>query len=1047
MGIFQVNENTLELACFEWLEALGYECLEGMDVAPEEKGEIRKSYSEYILRNNVREAIERLNFDVTLEEQEHAFNKLNNFSAQSIVDGNKQIYDWLRNGVPVETKRDDGSVEVKRLKIFDFNGKNKYLAVRQMSIMGLKLTRPDIILFVNGLPLVVIELKRPNDLEADIEKAYNQIQSYKYDIPQFFNFNLLNVISDGVVARYGSLTADFERYSPWRLLNNEKVYDSQIELEVLIRGLLNPTTLIDFFKGFVVYQDEDGAPSRKIIAQWHQYHGIKRACERALDCLLNKKDGKGGVIWHTQGSGKSLEALMYVMNIRDMPEFKNPTVVLVTDRNDLDGQLYDDFALSSWSLRGIPKKAESRADLKTILGEVEAGGIFFTTINKFAPSENGKVDTLCDRSNVIVICDEAHRTQYGFKATLDSKSGRLKYGLAKYMRDALPNAIYLGMTGTPISYEDKDTEEVFGAYIDIYDMVAAQEDGAVVQVGYESRIVELSFNEAERQSLVEDFIKNTDQEDETQQAQIASKYTRLEEIAISDGRMGTLAKDLIEHWELRKEQMDGKAMFVAISRPAAVKLYNEIVALKPDWHHPDLDKGKVKVVMTGSSSDPIEFQPHRTTKTDREFLKKRLKNPEDELEIVIVRDMWLTGFNAPPVHTLYVDKPMQGQSLMQAVTRTNRVWKDKSSGLVVDYIGLGQELKEAIKQYTRVPEKTKNNDKQPIDVSGEALKVLLDTLDVIRKEFYHGFDYHGYKTPSKALRLLQPAMEHILQVNIQPDKQGRNSGVTQYIDLVTKLSKAQDLAGTFPEALEHRDEIAFFQAIKVSLIKLTRSGAVQGQSKQAKEAAMRQIVAKGILVEGVNDIFQTLGLEQPNLSLLDEKFLAQIKEMPTKNLAAEMLSRLLNDQIKARARKNAIQGKEFSKKLEEAILRYQNRSITTVEVIQVLMDLAKEFNQSGAPDGMTDEEFAFYQALAENESAVKELGHPVLKALALELTDKLRKSATINWQNRRASRAKMMVMVKVLLKKHRYPPDNEIEATEKILTQAELLADEWAFEV
>ena len=1040
-----MNENILEDATFDWLSEMGYECLLGDNISPGGADEDREHYSDVVLTSRVQSAFQRLNPEATAQQLDEAFTHLTGYASQSLVDGNKELYDWLRNGVPVESIESDGTRGTERLRVLDLDGNNDLAAVRQFTIKGNKPRRPDVIVFINGLPLIVIELKNPEDLNADIESAFNQIQNYKADITQLFYFNLLNIISDGVVARYGSLTANFGRFTPWRLLNGEKqTVNPQMELEVLIRGLLDPKTLMSFFKGFVAYGGESGAETYKIIAQWHQYHGVLKAAKRASDALLHKKDGKGGVVWFTQGSGKSLLALFYVMYLRDLPEFKNPTIVLVTDRNDLDGQLYDTFALSSGSLRAKPVQANNRAELKTILEQSEAGGIIFTTINKFAPEQgSNKVKSLCDRSNVIVIADEAHRTQYGFKASLDEKTGKTKYGLAKYMRDAMPNAIYLGMTGTPVSFDDRDTESVFGTYVDVYDMIAAQDDKAVVPVSYESRIIELAFNEADKQALMDEFIENTEAEDETEQSKTISRFTRLEELAMANGRVEILAKDFVEHWESRKEVIAGKAMIVAVSRPAAVALYDAITDIRPDWKGDDIHEGKIKVIMTSSSSDPTHFQPHRTDKKERKFLEKRFKDEDDPLEIVIVRDMWLTGFDAPPVHTLYVDKPMKGHGLMQAIARTNRIWKDKPGGLVVDYIGIGEELKQAIKTYTRAS----GNDKDPIDVSGEALGILLDAIDVAKKEFFHCFDYSGFEDPKKALSLLQPAMEHILQVNPEPDKKGRNQGVTDYLDVVAKITKAQGLAGTQKQAMKHREEIAFFQAVKVGLIKLTRSGASGGKSKLEKEAALRQLVAKGVLVEGVNDIYGTLGLDKPDISLLDEAFLEKIREMPTKNLAAELLARLVEDQIKARGQKNAIQGKEFTKKLEEAINKYQNRGLTTVEVMNKIIAIAKELNDSRAPDGMSDEEYAFYQALSENESAREQLGHPILKALALELTDKLRKSATINWQNRKSSRAKMMAMIKVLLKRHRYPPDNEKEATEKIINQAELLADNWAFEV
>ncbi|MDP2234679.1 MAG: type I restriction endonuclease subunit R, partial [Actinomycetota bacterium] len=592
------------------------------------------------------------------------------------------------NGVPLERIESDGRRTVMRVPVIDFEGDNDLLAVQQFAVHGQKIRRPDIVLFVNGLPLVVIELKNPADPNADYEKAYHQIQTYKADIPQLFAFNLLNVISDGTVARYGSLSADLSRHSRWRLVGGEKVSKGKLELETLMLGLLEPKTLLDFFRGFVAFGGSDGGASFKIIAQWHQYHGVKKAVQRAVEALTQRKDGKGGVIWFTQGSGKSLLALFYVMALRDRPEFANPTVVLVTDRKDLDGQLFETFADCRWSLRATPIQADSRDDLREKLSAVEAGGLFFTTINKFAP-ERGKttVPVLCERSNVIVIADEAHRTQYGFRADLDTDTGQTKYGLAKYMRDALPNAIYLGMTGTPVSLDDRDTEAVFGTYVDVYDMVAAQEDEAVVPVSYESRIIELRFNEAEKQALMDEFLEATEDEDEQEQSQTVSRLTRLEALAMADGRLATLAADLVAHWEARKEQVDGKAMIVAVSREAAVRLFQELVKLRPEWGDADINKGHLKIVMTSSSSDPAHYQQHRTDRAGAKQLEKRFKCPNDSLDLVIVRDMWLTGFDVPPAHTLYLDKPMKGHSLMQAIARVNRVFRDKPSGLVVDYLG------------------------------------------------------------------------------------------------------------------------------------------------------------------------------------------------------------------------------------------------------------------------------------------------------------------------------------------------------------------------
>jgi type I restriction enzyme R subunit len=1038
-----MNENHLEDACLEWLADHGYQILHGDDISIGGRHQEREKFSEVILIDRLRSAISNLNPGLTFKETNEAATRVTGYSSQSLIDANKETYDWLRNGVPIDRIQADGTPTVIRVRIINFEGKNDFLAVRQFTVQNQKVRRPDIVLFINGIPLVVIELKNPAIINTDIESAYNQIQTYKSDIPQLFWFNLLNIISDGTVARYGSITADLARHSRWRLLDGEKVAKGKLELEVLINGLLEPKTLIDFLQGFVAFGGADGGASFKIIAQWHQYHGVKKAVARALDALLHRKDGRGGVVWFTQGSGKSLLALFYVMALRDHPAFENPTIVLVTDRNDLDGQLFDTFADFSWSLRSTPIQAANRDELQELLSQIPAGGIFFTTINKFAPDKGlDSVSVLCSRFNVVVIADEAHRSQYGFKAEMDSKTGKTKYGLAKHMRDALPNAIYLGMTGTPISFDDRDTEAVFGTYIDVYDMMDAQEDQAVVPVSYESRIIELRFNEADRQSLIDGFLAVTDGEDEEDQSAAASRHTRLEAIAMAEGRLEILAKDLVDHWEARKESMSGKAMVVAISREACIRIYDEIIKLRPDWHSDDVNSGRIKVVMTGSSADPSHYQPHRTDKPQRKLLEKRFKDPNDPLEMVIVRDMWLTGFDAPPVNTLYDDKPMQGHGLMQAIARTNRIWRDKPGGLIVDYIGIGEELKKAIQQYT----KASGKDSSPVDTSGQALKILLDTVDVIRKEYFHGFDYKGIENPKKALSILGLAMEHILQVNPVVDDKGKNTGVKTYLDQVAKLTSAQALAGTQNEAMALRHEIAFFQAVRVSLIKITMAGKSDGRSRVEKEAALRQLVAKGVLVEGVNDIFGTLGLGKPDISVLDETFLAQIRTMPTRNLAAELLSRLILDLVKSRSQKNAFQGKEFTQRLEEAITKYQNRGLTTVEVIEELIKLAKEINASKPPEGLTEEEFAFYQALCENESAVRDLGHPSLRALAHELTEKLRKSAKINWQNRKDARATMLTMVKVLLVKYKYPPDKQADATDKVLEQAELLADTWAKE-
>lgn len=1045
-----MNESDLEEACLGWLEGLGYTTLNGEDVSLGGNQEARTKYTEVVLRPRLEAAITRLNPGMPAASQAAAVTRVADYANQSLIDGNREVYGWLRGGVPVEVIGEDDHRSIERLQVIDFTNpaSNDLLAVQQLTVHGHSIRRPDVVVFINGLPLVVIELKNPADENADIEAAYNQIQTYKADIPQLFHCNLLNIVSDGINARYGSLTADFAHHGFWRLISDARNADKGLmEMEVMVRGLLAPETLLRFLRGFVAYAISEGSPSVKIIAQWHQYHGVRKAVERAADCLQHRRDGKGGVVWFTQGSGKSFLAVFYAMALRDDPTFRAPTIVVVTDRIDLDDQLFETFSGCSGSLRATPAQAENREKLRDILTSTEAGGIVFTTINKFAPERGeSRVPTLCDRDNVVVIVDEAHRTQYGITAQTDTQTGEQKYGLAKHMRDALPNAIYLAMTGTPVSLDDRDTEAVFGPYVDIYDMAAAQEDEAVVPISYESRVIDLSFNEADEQALKDEFEEATADESKDEVLRTVSKTTRLEAIAMADGRLERLAEDLRAHWALRRESMpQGKAMVVAISREAAVRLYDALVQVGGEgWHSDDLKQGKVKVVMTGSASDPVHFKPHQTNKQDKDLLKKRLRDPDDELEMVIVRDMWLTGFDAPPVNTLYVDKPMQGHGLMQAIARVNRVWKDKPGGLVVDYIGLGEELKKAIKTYTR----DARTDRPPVDVSGEALTVLLDTIDSIRKTFFSCFDYSGFLEPKTALKLLGPAMNHLLELEREKTAQtgGNKHGwtVKSYLDAVAKLSKAQALSGTRSEAIALREEIGFFQAIAVSLRKHTAAG--KTVSKAEKDAALRQLVAKSVIVDGVTDLFGTLGLDTPDIGLLDESFLAQVRELPQRNLAAELLERLLADSIKARGRKNAMQEAQFTEKLKESIQKYQNRGLTTVQVIEELIQLARELNAAKPPDDLSDEEWAFYQALTANESAVREMGHPVLRSLAVKLTDQIRKSSTINWQKRGDARARMRTMIKILLRTHRYPPDQAPDAMERVLNQAERLSDNWAFE-
>ena len=1041
-----MTENDLEQACIDWFRELGWEYSHGETLSPGGFAPERAHYNEVVLAPRFRAALESLNPDLPTSAIDDAEKRVRQFAGQSLIEANRDLYVWLRDGIPVDIE-EDGHRRQAFVAVFDWADitHNDWLIVNQFTVKGTKTVRPDMVAFVNGLPLAVIELKNPADEKADVYAAFNQIGNYRNEIPQLFEPNVVCVISDGTVARMGSISADQERFMPWRVADGVVAPEQHLELEVLVKGLFAKQTFLTYFRHFIAFQTS-GAGTFKVIAGYHQYHGVLKGVDRALDSIQHRRDGKGGVMWFTQGSGKSLLAVFYVGMLRERRELENPTVVVVTDRKDLDGQLFETFAACRIPLRTIPIQATDRLELKKFLSEQVAGGIFFTTIQKFSPEKGlDTVEQLSSRSNIIVICDEAHRTQYGFKSDLDRKGEKYRYGLAKYMHGALPNALYLGLTGTQISENDRDTEAVFGTYVDIYDVLASQKDGTTVPIHYEQRIIDLAVNQVELDSLDEELEVLLEDDPEEQNSRTISALARLESIAMADGRMEKLADDLVTHWDERLEAIDGKGMIVAISRKAAVALYDEIIKRRPEWHAKEIDQGIIKVVMTSPASDPPSLRTHATSLQEKKLLEKRIKDPEDPLRLVIVRDMWLTGFDAPCLHTLYVDKPMRGQGLMQAVARVNRVWKDKPGGLVVDYIGIGEELKAAIAQYTRA--RGSDDRGEPVEFIEGALAILKETIGIIRT-LLHGVPLEGIaEDAKKALAALPLAMNHLVKLNVkgtESDLDAKPPGVKRFLDQVTKLSKAQALAGTHRDALALRNEIAFYQAVKAGLVKFTSVGS--GKGKVEKEAAMRQIVAKGVLVNGVTDLYKTLGIEKPDISVLDEVFLNKLGEIPQKNLAAELLQRLINDEIQARSRRNTTQAQKFSKKLTEAIQKYTNRGLTSAQVIEELIKLAREIAADKPPADMTEDEFAFYEALRENESAVREMGDPILKALAHELTDKLRKSATIDWQKRETARARMRLLVKVLLTKYKYPPDKQPDAVEKVIEQAELYADLWAVE-
>ncbi len=1036
-----ITEDDLEKLCIKWMQELGYEYRNGDEISPKGQAPERQKFAETILKGRLESALNRLNPSLPVSAIEDGLRRITNYAGTSLIESNRELYDWIRNGIPVDVDS-DGQKRRQHVQVVDWTNadQNNWLVVSQFTVKGKKTDRPDLVVFINGLPISIIELKNPADETADVTKAFNQIKNYQAEITQLFEPSAINIISDGAVARIGSITADAERYMPWRVADGIKDHTKHLELEVMIRGVFEKHYFLKYLRHFILFQVVGGV-TFKVTAGYHQFHGVLKAVERAIDAVTVKHDGLGGVMWFTQGSGKSYIAVFYVGMLREVPALENPTIVVVTDRNDLDGQLYETFAASYDKLKTKPVQAENHDHLRESLSRQSAGGIFFTTIQKFKPRASGsRLEALSSRRNIIVICDEAHRTQYGFKASIDGKTGAIRYGLATHMRDAFPNATFLGLTGTPISVDEKDTQAVFGTYVDVYDVIASQNDKTTVPIHYESRVIELAYNEKLEPELDAELESLTEDDDAETRAKAISRLARLESVAMADNRIGKLVADLVAHWERRLEVLDGKGMIVAISRNAAVVMYNEIIKLRPSWHSDDIHKGVIKVVMTSPSSDSAELRAHATSATEKKLLEKRLKDPDDELKLVIVRDMWLTGFDAPCLHTLYDDKPMQGHGLMQTIARVNRVWKDKPGGLIVDYIGIGPELKKAIAQYTNLVQRSG----PPVDFIETSLKILKETLQIIR-EMFHGFEYKAFSSSAyEALRLLPLAMEFIVSFDNIDDGHGRNRGVKRFLDQVARLTNAQALAGTHPEALALRDEIAFIQAVRSALVKHTKTNV--GLSEVEKEAALRQLVSKGVLVGAVTDLYKTLGLDRPDISILDEIFLEEVAKLPQKNLAAELLQRLIDDEIQSRGRKNTTQKSVFSAKLQDAIAKYRARGLTTQQVIEELIKLAKELNAAKPPDGMSTDEYAFYQALAQNESAKTVMGDPVLRALAQELTDKLRKSATVDWSKRQSARDKMRVLVKILLGKYRYPPDKQLEAIDKVIEQAERFADEWAID-
>mgnify|MGYP002336043444 CR=1 FL=1 len=1012
-------ESVLEDAVLEWFGALGYEIAHGPAIAPDEPAAERNDFRETILRGRLLVALRRLNPDLPGSVLQEAERQVLTAASPALLSENRRLHRLLGDGVTVEVPHETGGARGVQVRLIDWDEpvSNDWLAVNQFAVKGASVRRPDVVVFVNGLPLAVVELKDPGDEDATWWDAYQQLQTYKQEIPDLFRTNAVLIASDGVDARIGSLTAPIEWFLPWRTVEGHVVADAdQNALAVLVAGVFDRPRFLDLVRHFIVFADE-ASGVRKILAGYHQFHATRQAVATTLEASAPGGDRKAGVIWHTQGSGKSLTMAFYAGRVIAEPAMANPTIVVLTDRNDLDDQLFGVFAAASDLIRQEPIQADDREHLRRLLA-VPSGGVVFTTIQKFLPEVGERHPMLTDRRNVVVIADEAHRSQYGF---ID--------GFARHMRDALPNATFVAFTGTPVELDDRDTRNVFGDYIDRYDIARAVADGATVPISYESRLARLDLRDDERPRIDPAFEEVTEGEEVARVEKLKTRWAQLEAIVGTEHRLEVVARDLVEHFERRQEAMVGKAMAVVMSRRIAVDLYRHIVRLRPDWHSDDDASGALKVVMTGSASDPIEWQPHIRSKSRRAALADRFKSADDPFRMVIVRDMWLTGFDAPSLHTMYVDKPMRGHGLMQAIARVNRVFRDKPGGLVVDYIGIADDLRAALAAYT-----ASGGAGEAVVDQDEAVRAMQSRYEVCR-DMFHGFDYSAALTGTAAQRmaLLPPAQEHILGLN------GPQEGRDRFTAAVTELSKAFALAVPRDEALAIRDEVAFFQTVKAALVK---SEAGRHRPPAELDHAIRQIVAGAIAPGEVVDIFAAVGLPKPDIGLLSDEFLADVRRMPHRNLAVELLRKLLTDEIKHRSRRNVVEARSFAEMLEATVRRYQNRAIETAQVIEELIALAKSMQEArarGEQLGLTEEELAFYDALETNDSAVRIMGDEVLRAIAQELADTVRRNATIDWTLKETVRARLRTMVRRILRRHGYPPDKQERATQTVLAQAEQL--------
>jgi type I restriction enzyme R subunit len=1017
-----ITESDIEQIALNIFSELGYTILYGPDISIDGLFSERKSYSDVVLINRLKNKVYEFNPDIPDEAKEEAIKKVLRTESPDLIVNNQKFHNYLVNGIDVEYRKDDGRIAGDKVWLFDFENpeNNEFLAINQFTVIEQQINRrPDIVIFVNGLPLSVIELKNPADENTDIWSAYNQFETYKFQIPSLFQFNEILIISDGLEARAGTITSGKEWFLQWKTIDGKEIAPQTIpQMEVLFKGMFSKEIFLDLIRHFVVFEKSHNKLTKKVSA-YHQYHAVNKAIDTTIEASSPEGDKRCGVVWHTQGSGKSLSMVFYTGKL--VLAMDNPTIVVLTDRNDLDDQLFGTFSNCQDLLRQEPVQAETRENLRDLL-KVASGGIIFTTIQKFLPEEKGdKYPKLSERRNIVVIADEAHRSQYDF---ID--------GFAKHMRDALPNASFIGFTGTPLEKDDRNTQAVFGDHIDIYDIEQAVEDGATVRIYYESRLAKLELKEEEIPKIDPEFEEATEGEEYAKKEKLKTKWARLEAIVGNEKRIKQIANDIINHFEDRLNILNGKGMIVCMSRRICIDLYKEIIKLRPNLHNSSDDKGFIKIVMTGSATDPVEWQEHIRNKDRREKLGNKFKDPNnEEFKLVIVRDMWLTGFDAPSLHTMYVDKPMRSHGLMQAIARVNRVYKDKPGGLIVDYIGIADDLKKALSEYTKSGGRGK-----PTFNQEDAVMLMLEKYEIVCSMF-HGFDYKRYfkAAPNEKLNIIKEAIEHIL---------AQENGSERLNQYVSDLSKSFALSVPHPETIKIRDDVGFFQAIKSSL---KPSKTSQGRTEEDIDSAIKQIISKAVTTGKVIDIFDAAGLKKPDISIFSDEFLAEVRAMPQKNLAVELLKRLLNNEIRARSRKNLIMGRSFAEMLEQAIRKYINRTIEAARVIEELIELAKKIKEAdsrGEKLNLTEDELAFYDALEVNDSAVKVLGDETLRTIARELVKNVRNNLSIDWTLRENVKAKLRVAVKRVLRKYGYPPDKQKKATITVLEQAELICKDWA---